>query len=197
MASESRKMCNHALATLRRHFPADSLLCAECAMCPLLRRVEEMVFDCEFAAGPVGVRAHPIVGTASRKRRVALLLEDVSVRSTTIPAGEQVLLDRQQNAGTHLWVRARNTGFGRLGKFLVNRTSLDLRGPLTRVYCRGPVEKKNRHAVYISGVWYPLTEIHGMADADGNFLTATDLRAGVWVEWMAISEWVALWKGLV
>ena len=111
---------------------------------------------------------------------------DYAAQGTLLPAGEELLLDRQQNAGIYLWVSARNPGYGRLGKFLVKRTLLDLDGPLVKTAHGGTVEEITGVAVLIAGIWWPRCEIR----------FPPNLAAGDQVEFIEVPEWLAHLKGL-
>ena len=108
------------------------------------------------------------------------------MKNTILEAGEELILDRQQNAGTLLWVSVRNPNHARLGKFLVSRTLLDLDGPLVRTAHGETVEEITDVAVLIAGIWWPLCEIR----------SPPDLAAGDQIEYIEVPEWLAQLKGL-
>jgi hypothetical protein len=189
---QKRKACKLELRQLRAHFPASEQLVPECATCQLLKH-DSRYYHCAFLAEARGKYVHP---RHTPKRRIALLTVGVEAKGAIIPAGEQVLVDRQPNAGTHVWVTVRNPGFGRLGKFLVSRASLDFIGPSVMVLENGRVRKIERYAVHIADVWLPLKEVRGVW-VDNQPVPAGSLKAGTIVDRVEIPEWLAQMKGLV
>lgn len=185
MAKHNQKICKLDLHTIQQSFPAEKPVCTQCTYCPLLR-AEKHTLHCGFLPGAPGKYVNPRVRTKA-KRRIALLKVDCEVNGTQVGAGQEVLLDRQQNAGTYLWVRARNPGLGRLGKFLVNKNHLDLDGPLVQAAHGERVEKITALAVLIAGIWWPRCEIRKPAE----------LQEGDQIEYLEVPEWLAQLKGLL
>jgi hypothetical protein len=184
VAKQERKKCKLTLADIQRGFPADRPACAECTYCPLLK-FQGKKLHCGFLPASPGKYVNPRVQTKT-KRRIATLKADYEANGVILPLGEEVLLDRQQNAGIYLWATARNPGFGRLGKFLVNRGLLDLDGPLLRTAHSHEVERITDVAVLIAGIWWPRCEIRFPAE----------LVEGTQVEFIEVPEWLAQLKGL-